>query len=104
MYELIKDRLVPGIDHPLPFKRRSQSMRTKRTQCDCQEAKRGCDSKKQNRHVATSGELARSQLFFQSVNANCPFRRFSLKKKIVPATPSAAAPRKFRAGPSFHRY
>jgi hypothetical protein len=33
-------------------------MRTKRSQCDCQEAKRSCDSKKQNGHIVTSGELA----------------------------------------------
>src|SRR4029079_15129010 len=78
MYELVKHRLVPDIHHAPSFKSRSQSMRTKRSQCDCQEAKRGCDSKKQNRHVATSGELARSQLLFQSVNANCPFRRVVL--------------------------
>ena len=39
MYELVKHRLVPDIDHPPPFKGRSQSMRTKRSQCDCHESK-----------------------------------------------------------------
>ena len=61
MYELVKHRLVPDIDHPPPFKGRSQSMRTKRSQCDCQEAKRSCDSKKQYRHLVTMSFRAKSR-------------------------------------------
>ena len=61
MYELVKHRFVPHIHHPPLFKGRSQSMRTKRSQCDGHEAKRSCDSKKQNRHSATMSFRAKSR-------------------------------------------
>ena len=59
--EMIKHRLVPNIDHPPPFKGRSQTMRTKCSQCDCQEAKRSCDSKKCYRHLVTMSFRAKSR-------------------------------------------
>ena len=76
MYELVKHRLVPNIDHPPPFKGRSQSMRTKRSQCDCQEAKRSCDSKKRNRtssYYVIPSEVEESQNFVWLL----PIRRHS---------------------------
>ena len=59
--EMIKHRLIPHIDHPPPFKRRSQSMRAKCPQCDRQEAKHSCDSKKYYRHLVTMSFRAKSR-------------------------------------------
>lgn len=48
--ELVKDSLIPNLDHSARFESRSQAVRAKRSQCDRQETKRSRDSKKQHRH------------------------------------------------------
>src|SRR6266576_114524 len=66
VYELIKHGPVPNIDHPPPFKGRSQSVRAKCSQCDCQETKHRCDSKEQNRHVVSSSDFAVAPTLFSN--------------------------------------
>src|SRR5439155_14693720 len=64
--EMIKHRLVPNIDHSARFESRSQTMRSKCSQCDCKETKHSCDSKEQNRHVVNSSDLAVSPTLFSN--------------------------------------
>jgi len=66
VYEMIKHRLVPNIDHSACFESRSQAMRSKCSQCDCQEAKPSCDAEKPNRHVTYSSDFAASPTLFSN--------------------------------------
>ena len=70
MYELIKHRLVPGIEHSACFESRSQAMRSKCSQCDCEEAKRSCDSKKQYGHCyyVIPSEVEESQILVSTLS------------------------------------
>ena len=61
MNEMIKHGLVPNIEHSVTLKTLLETVRTKRSETDCQETESGGDSKKCNRHGSdTSRQLKHS--------------------------------------------
>jgi hypothetical protein len=70
VYELIKHRFVPDVEHPACLQSGPQTMRPKRSQCDCQETKHSCDPKKRDAHLVTmSGEVEEYQILHGLVGA-----------------------------------
>jgi len=61
MYEMVKYRLVPNIEHTACFQSGSQTMGSECSQCDCQETKHSCDPKEYYRHFVTMSFRAKSR-------------------------------------------